>query len=164
MNTKKEEREDTKKKEKKKVRSRSTWSPRRACFWAGWRTRSGPRCWCAQWPGRPRGWGRVRCGPAGAPSSLRERLFKTREWGTGNRESGIGGCWRWWDWGGPSRCAMGDVPILSCVCAIESYGWKCPINPLWVCLSGSCLALSKKTWLSQRILVRGPWILHEIAW
>lgn len=66
--------------------------------------------------------------------------------GIGNRESEIGGCWRWWDWGGPSRCAMGDVPILSCVCAIESYGWKCPIKPLWVCLSGSCLALSKKTW------------------
>lgn len=154
MNTKKEEKEDTKKKEKKKSTLKIHLKPPTGVLLGGvtdtlrssvlMRSMTGQTTWVGSRAMRS---SRGSIQPAGAT------LQNT---GMGDRESEIGGCWRWWDWGGPSRCAMGDVPILSCVCAIESYGWKCPINPLWVCLSGSCLTLSKKTWLSQRILVRGP--------
>lgn len=148
MNTKKEEREDTKKKKKKKYAQDPLEAPDGRA--------SGRGDGHAQVLGvdalndRADHVGGVACDavqqglhPAcGSDSSKHGNGGQ----GIGNRESEIGGCWRWWDWDGTSRCAMGDVPILSCVCAIESYGWKCPIKPLWVCLSGSCLALSKKTW------------------
>lgn len=154
MNTKKEEKEDTKKKEKKKSTLKIHLKPPTGVLLGGvtdtlrssvlMRSMTGQTTWVGSRAMRS---SRGSIQPAGATLQIS---------GIGDRESGIGGCWRWWDWDGTSRCAMGDVPILSCVCAIESYGWKCPINPLWVCLSGSCLTLSKKTWLSQRILVRGP--------